>query len=267
MDDQWFDRKWGRKIQHARSTCIDTHTHLRIQTIRRSLEKVDCLSAAGRDNRWTVMRINSRSVEIVNRPIFQRSLRGKISRISKLLRVRLFPSMIDSAPIISSVEKRCKKESANIPGQHQPFSLEQFPRSTGPFFSSFSQEFFNIRYTSLGMFPRIDIPFRRAESSDHGDAAQITEPSEQEGWGGWKGGRKKRKKNKGAGPRTRWKMWRDRRLPLSSPLPAQSRRYMNCHGRTLNASHPPRGNLFGHRNDGTYGTPSIETGPCAFQRY
>lgn len=127
------------------------------------------------------MRINSRSVEIVNRPIFQRSLRGKISRISKLLRVRLFPSMIDSAPIISSVEKRCKKESANIPGQHQPFSLEQFPRSTGPFFSSFSQEFFNIRYTSLGMFPRIDIPFRRAESSDHGDAAQITEPSEQEG--------------------------------------------------------------------------------------
>lgn len=78
---------------------------------------------------------------------------------------------------------------------------------------------------------------------------------------------KKEKKNKGAGPRTRWKMWRDRRLPLSSPLPAQSRRYMNCHGRTLNASHPPRGNLFGHRNDGTYGTPSIETGPCAFQRY
>ena len=146
---------------------------LRTQTIHRSLEKVDCLSAVGRDNRWTVMRINSRSVEIVDRPIFQRSLRDEISANKQTVprTVVLFDDRFRLSRLYpwegggERKRKKKKEEKGKMqtcpPANANPFSPEQFPRSAGPFFSSFSQEFFNIRYTSPGMFPRIDIPFRR----------------------------------------------------------------------------------------------------------
>lgn len=92
---------------------------------------------------------------------------------------------------------------------------EPFP-STDPFFSSFAQP--RIFQYSLH-FPRDVTAYRYSISSGRNRATVATlhrspllRRTRREGK------RERERKNKG----TRWKMWRDRRLPLSPPLPAES---------------------------------------------
>ena len=217
---------------------------LRTQTIHRSLEKVDCLSAVGRDNRWTVMRINSRSVEIVDRPIFQRSLRDEISANKQTVprTVVLFDDRFRLSRLYpwegGGERKRKKKKEEKEKCKHAPpLTPTLFPRNS---FLDRLVHFFHLSAKNFSIFAtlppgcsRVSIfHFVGAESSDRGDAAQITEPSEQEGrtrqnGGKERKGKKKRrrgKKIKERGPRTRCERCDETVVYLyRRPRPAPSR--------------------------------------------
>lgn len=138
----------------------------RTRTHRIRRKKVDCLSAAGYDNRWTVMRINSRRVEKswIGRffsarytPRFANKQTVSTRRLSPL------PPPPLSIPPLDYIRVEKKRGSKKRGGEGREHRTNPFPpdRPIHFFHLSHSQEFFNIRYTSLGMLPRIDIPFRR----------------------------------------------------------------------------------------------------------
>lgn len=99
------------------------------------------------------MRINSRRVE--KSADFSALVTPRDSRTSKSA-VSDRPLPITRLSIITARKRRGEGGNKKKRGMANPFH-----RPIHFFHLSHSQEFFNIRYTSLGMLPRIDIPFRR----------------------------------------------------------------------------------------------------------
>lgn len=181
----------------------------RTRTHRIRRKKVDCLSAAGYDNRWTVMRINSRRVEKswIGRffsarytPRFANKQTVSTRRLSPppLFRSRL--SIISAWKRRGEV-RRGEGKDANI---GRTLSL-RIDRSI--FFIFRTAKNFSIFATLPSGCYRVSIfHFVGAESSDRGDAAQITStPANKEGREERRGGKREiereregeREKNKG----------------------------------------------------------------------